>query len=213
MSIEISPAFLVDAATGQQVPAELWHGISSQQLDDWEDHWAPELLAASRRLRASGVDPTRLPQSRHWNWRTKASSFAGSLANPAFSVMCDGMTQGMMIVNTLPKARAAGAQGKHLVYVEFLESAPWNQHGLTDGRPRYSGVGTLLMRAAIECSLAEDFKGRIGLHSLPQSNDWYGRICGMTDFGADPDPAHQNLHYYEMTQEQALAFIAKGVTK
>jgi hypothetical protein len=72
-------------------------------------------------------------------------------------------------------------------------------------------VGSLLVRAAIELSREEGFKGRIGLHSLPQSNAWYANMCGMTDLGADPGYSHQ-LRYFEMTPEQAEAFLAKGNT-
>ena len=52
---------------------------------------------------------------------------------------------------------------------------------------------------------------RIGLHSLPQANGFYANTCGMTDLGADLD--HRGLRYFEMTPEQAQAFIAKGRSK
>ena len=54
-----------------------------------------------------------------------------------------------------------------------------------------------------------EFHGRIGLHSLPQANDFYANTCGMTDLGADRD-YNGGLRYFEMTPEQAQAFIAKG---
>ena len=57
----------------------------------------------------------------------------------------------------------------------------------------------------------EGFKGRIGLHSLPQSNNFYANKVGMTDMGQDEE--YQNLRYFEMTPEQAEAFIEKGRTK
>jgi len=208
VSEDISPAFLLESATGEFAPAELWDRIGERQLADWEDHWTPQLLAASKRLRDAGMDRSQLPQARHWNWRNKAASAAESLANPSFCVMCAGQTQGMMILNTLPRARGLTHRGKHLVYIEYLESEPWNQRSLSIGQPRYHGVGALLMRVAIEFSRQEGFKGRVGLHSLPQSNGWYGSTCGMTDLG--PDRAYQSLRYFEMTTEQADAFIAKG---
>ena len=62
-----------------------------------------------------------------------------------------------------------------------------------------------MIAAAIHLSLAEEFSGRVGLHSLPQADDWYSRGCGMTDLG--PDPAVQNLRYFEMTPEQAAEFL------
>ena len=53
-----------------------------------------------------------------------------------------------------------------------------------------------------------EFHGRIGLHSLPQANGFYANTCGMTDLGTDPD--YGGLRYFEMTPEQARAFVAKG---
>lgn len=60
------------------------------------------------------------------------------------------------------------------------------------------------MTAAIAVSEDEGFKGRLGLHSLPQADDFYRKI-GMTDLGQDA--AYQNLRYFEMTSEQARAFF------
>ena len=54
------------------------------------------------------------------------------------------------------------------------------------------------------------YNGRIGLHSLPQSEEFYLRIQ-MTDFGADEDHNEQ-LRYFEMTEEQARQFKAKEPT-
>lgn len=41
--------------------------------------------------------------------------------------------------------------------------------------PRLRGVGTALVTAAVALSEDEGFKGRIGLHSLPQAEDFYRR--------------------------------------
>ncbi len=59
-----------------------------------------------------------------------------------------------------------------MIYIDYLETAPWNQGGLV-GRPRYGGIGTVMLAAAIRLSLNEGFFGRIGLHSLPQSEEFY----------------------------------------
>jgi len=210
MSVTISPVFLWNVERGCAEPAELWDAITEQQLADWEAEWVPELLKSIQRLRRAGVPRQSWPQSRHWDWRRKTAALTGLLAHPSFSVVCDGVTQGMMIFdNTTKRCRATSQAGKNLVYVEYVENAPWNRKELFDP-PRYRGVGTLFIRAAIEASKEEGFKGRIGLHSLPQADAFYAQTCGMTDFGADPDPAYSPMHYFEMTPEQAEAFIAKG---
>jgi hypothetical protein len=122
--------------------------------------------------------------------------------------VCNGVTQGMMIVDTtMHRCRIEIQKGKDLVYVEYVENAPWNRPELAD-LPRYRGIGSILIRAAIALSIEEEFKGRIGLHALPQSNGFYANTCGMTDLGIDAD--YHDLRYFEMSPEQAEAFIARG---
>ena len=209
MTISVSPAFLFDVARGVAVEAELLDCITESQLADWEGEWVPELLSALQRLRRAQVDRRQWPQSRHWDWRRKTQAMQSLLATPGFCVMCGGITQGMMFVDrAMHRCRLLDQTGQHLVYVEFLENAPWNRKELLFDPPRYRGVGSLLIRAAIELSREEGFKGRIGLHSLPQADNWYAKTCGMTDLGIDQNK--EGLRYFEMTAAQAETFIAKG---
>ena len=211
MTVEVTEVHLLDVASGEPVAAELWDAITEEQLADWEGEWVPELFRAMQRLRRAGVERTHWPQSRHWDWRRKVAVLQGMLANPGFSIVCDGLTQGMMIVDTVKyRGRLDDQRGQHLVYVEFVENAPWNRPELFDP-PRYRGVGSILIRAAVALSEELEFHGRIGLHSLPQANGFYANTCGMTDLGADPD--HEGLRYFEMSPENAQAFIAKGRSK
>ena len=208
MKLEASTVYLYNVARKEPELAELWDVITEKQLDDWEGEWLPELFNAIQRLKHAGVERTRWPQNLHWDWRRKAESIKGILANPGFSIVCDGLTQGMMIVDTAKyRSRIKSQEGQHLVYLEYVESAPWNRGELLTS-PRYRGVGSILIRAAIALSEESEFKGRIGLHSLPQANEFYSNSCGMTDLGTDPN--RQNLHYFEMTPEQARAFVSKG---
>lgn len=209
MTVTVHHVHLFNVERGEPVPAELRDAITEQQIADWENKWRPELLKAIKHLEREGIERRHWPQSRHWDWREKVEALEGrSLANPGFSIVCDGATQGMMIVDTVKKrCRIDSQKGKHLVYVEFVENAPWNRKQLYDP-PRYRGVGSILISAAVTLSEELEFHGRIGLHSLPQANDFYANNCGMTDLGVDPD--YQSLRYFEMTPEQARAFIAKG---
>ena len=208
MTVRVRQVHLLNVERGQPEPAELWDAITEQQLTDWENEWVPELLKAIKRLEREGVERRHWPQSSHWDWRKKVETLRGMLASPGFSIVCDGLTQGMMIVDTVKKrCRISSQKGKPLVYVEFVENAPWNRRKLCDS-PRYRGVGSILIRAAVELSEESEFRGRIGLHSLPQANSFYANTCGMTDLGVDPD--YQGLCYFEMTPEQARAFVAKG---
>lgn len=71
--------------------------------------------------------------------------------------------------------------------------------------PRYGLIGSIFVATAVQLSLSEGFKGRIGLHSLPQAEKFYGERCRMTDLGRDAKK--ENLRYYEMTAEQASDFL------
>jgi hypothetical protein len=209
VNVTKSPVALLNVERQAGEAAELWNAITDQQLADWEALWQPVLRDAIQRLHREKVPLVRWPQSRHWDWRRKAASIRGLLANPAFSVMCGGVTQGLMILETTRRrCRTESEKGKNLVYVEYLENAPWNRKELLFDPPRYRGVGSILVRAAIETSLSEGFKGRIGLHALPQSNDFYANTCRMVDMGADSH--YQDLHYFEMTSEQSEEFIVRG---
>ena len=208
MTTTISRVHLFNVQRGEPEEAELWDAVTERQLADWEGEWVPELFKAMQRLRRARVERRHWPQSRHWDWRKKTETFQGMLAWSGFSIVCDGLTQGMMFVDTtMKRCRIDSQRGKHLVYVEYVENAPWNRKELFDP-PRYRGVGSLLIRAAVALSEDLELHGRIGLHSLPQANGFYANKCGMTDLGADP--GYHDLRYFEMTSEQARTFIAKG---
>ncbi len=66
----------------------------------------------------------------------------------------------------------------------------------------FHSVGTVLLRTAIQASLDKGFDGRIGLHSLPQADSFYGHQ-GMTNLGPDAD--YQNLCYFEISADEAHA--------
>jgi GNAT superfamily N-acetyltransferase len=205
VTVEVSKIFLLDVAAGSAVEAELRDAIEQSQLDDWQTRWRPALQAVIQELASKGVPMDRWPQSWHWDWQRKTVGVQGLLAFRGFSVVALGETQGLAQVDLTKMGREANQRGKPLVYVNYLEVAPWNRSelGVT---PRLRGIGSALIAAAITLSEQEGFKGRIGLHSLPQADEFYRKL-GMTDLGSDP--AYQNLRYFEMTSEQARAFFGK----
>lgn len=204
MTVEVSTIYLLDVATGGSIEAELRDAIEQAQLDDWQTNWQPALLAVLQDLARKGVPMSQWPQSWHWNWAQKTAKVQGLLAFRGFSVVAQGVTQGLTQVDLTKSAREPSQARKPLVYVDYLEVAPWNRPEFGT-KPRLRGVGTALITAAVVLSDEEGFKGRIGLHSLPQADDFYRCRCGMTDLG--PDQNYQNLRYFEMTAEQALAFL------
>jgi len=197
VSADRSRVYLEDRSSRQLVEADLVDSIESNHLDDFEQLW---------RLHP-GV---QREQHRHWDWRGKVAHFSGQLSYQFFVLECGGKTQGMMIVNTMKRCRLPQQANKHLVYVEYLEVAPWNRRSVVSN-PTYKGVGTVLMAAAIQLSIDEGNHGRIGLHALPQADTFYRDVCGMTDLGPDAsyNPQHP-LRYFEMTESQSATFMKGG---
>lgn len=203
MTADVSTIHLLDVATGNGVEAELRDAIEQAQIDDWQTKWQPALLGILQDLARKGVPMSQWPQSWHWNWAQKAARVQGLLAFKGLSVVAQGETQGLVQVDLTKAGREPSQVRKPLVYIDYLEVAPWNrpEFGVA---PRLRGVGTALLTAVVALSEDEGFKGRLGLHSLPQADAFYRKI-GMTDLG--PDSAYQNLRYFEMTAEQARAFL------
>ncbi|AMX98799.1 GNAT family N-acetyltransferase [Mesorhizobium ciceri] len=201
-----SPVFLRDVASGGVVAAELVCGIDVPHLLDWHNAWQPELGAIKATLYKQGVPKSEWPQSGHWRWPDKVEE-GGLLGFETFCVTAAGMTQAMMRVNVATKeSRLEDSAGKPIAYVDYLEVAPWNQP-IVGMQRRFKGAGTILMVAAAALSVDQEFKGRVGLHALPQSEVFY-RDIGMIDLGPDAEVPGK-LHYFEMTAEVAQALIAQ----
>ncbi|HEY6183079.1 MAG TPA: GNAT family N-acetyltransferase [Terriglobales bacterium] len=202
---ERSEVYLKDRQSGQLVEATLLDGLDRAEVEGAEGQWIPFLQEQLQKLKTRGISREKWPEHSHWDWRQKFEATEGLLAYRMFGIECLSQMQGMMLVTTAGKTcRLASQRNKPLVYVHFLAAAPWNLPSIVT-EPRFALVGSVMIAAAIHLSLAEEFSGRIGLHSLPQADDWYSRGCGMTDLG--PDPALQNLRYFEMTPEQAAEFL------
>ena len=116
--------------------------------------------------------------------------------------------QGLMLLRTNECGRLGGQYREPLVYIDNLASAFWNLPNVTES-PRFRGVGYILFGAAVSLSIDKGWEGRVGLHSLPGAEDFYGDVdkCGMTDMQIDA--SHQDLRYFEMSAMQAKAFIKK----
>jgi hypothetical protein len=121
--------------------------------------------------------------------------------------------QGMTIVlPTGHQTRHPERSGAGLVYVEYIAVAPWNYKDLLEKlhrAPYFGKIGKVLLTAAITLSRELGYEGRIGLHSLPQTEDYYALGCGMIDLGLETfqGPGYQyDLRYYEMTARIADQF-------
>lgn len=199
--------WLRDRHSGELVDAVLVDEISEEHLTHWEAYWQPCLYDRVRELHQAEVPRSEWPSTRQWNWDTKSQVFGKLLAYSGFSIVCEGVTQGMMFVNTAQMhSRLPDTLGQELVYIEYVENAPWNRGDVLDA-PRFKGVGSHLVAAAALKSIDEGFNGRVGLHSVPRANGFYNNVCGMTDLGRDS--SYDNLRYFELTAEQAAELIKK----
>lgn len=195
-----SRVYLRKLATGQLVEASLLDEVTNRHLALWKGAWQKAMRAhcAGRVLRDQ-------PEDQHWDWKWKANQWRPMLGYHSFAITCEGELQGLMLAGDLRSARIQAQFGKPIVYVEYLATAPWNRREL-QARPRYSGVGMVMLAAAVETSFELGYRGRIGLHALSRAEAFYRDKCGMTELGRDA--AHQDLMYYEMTDAQAEAFRA-----
>ncbi len=176
-------------------------------LVEAEKEWGPIRLEAFKKLYRAGKD-REIPQHFHWNWGAKSRNLQ-FLAYRCLGIECTGKWQGLLMVKLSGQvARLDPDKGKDLVYIDYLESAPWNLHEMVD-TPLYSGLGSLLMRTAVQISYDEGFHGRIGLHALHQAEDFYRDVCGMQGCGADA--SYQDLPYYEMTRDLAASFTSNSM--
>ncbi|WP_290920259.1 hypothetical protein [Halodesulfovibrio sp.] len=205
MTTESFPICLLHKPTDTIVDAVLQTSIEEAQLEDWRNLWVPAREEGIKRC-VSTKQIECIPQSYRWKWDKKIAYYDGILAKRTFSVVCNDRTEGLMLVTTPAFALEESQKGKPLVYVDFLETAPWNINGFL-GQGEYRGVGSVLLRAAVLLSLQEEYQGRIGLQSLPDAEAFYSRLQ-MRDLGLEH--SKEGLRYFEMTPIEANAFLTRG---
>lgn len=200
-----TPVYLKELASQNDVLAFLIDGITGEQIEASMKDWQPFIAGVIRRFEREKIPHAEWPQHHHWDWNRKYSSTSSLLGIQWLGIERKKRMQGLMMLNKATHvARIGSEKGKPLVYIEYIATAPWNSIEMVK-EPSYGRIGRIFISAAIQISQAEEFKGRIGLHSLPQSEKFYSLICGMTDLGADH--TNENLRYFEMTPAQAKKFL------
>lgn len=200
---------IIDCQSGDLVGAEIFDEVTLAHFIETQADWRPIVLAAARALSQQPNQATLIPRHFHWDWTRKEAELK-LLAVKFYGIAHEGKLQGMMKVETVAHTcRLPEQQGKPLVYIDYLESAPWNISKLMAAlgqQQRFRAVGSRLLEAAVLLSIEEGFHGRMALHSLPGSEGFYVNGCGTTPVGRDPHK--ENLLWCEFTPEQAERYLS-----
>ncbi|MFM9966341.1 MAG: GNAT family N-acetyltransferase [Planctomycetaceae bacterium] len=185
---------LLETATGKIQSAILHQGIHERHIVDVEQLWQPACGLLDRWSAGKHVE-----ESSHWDWRKKVRSVRRNSRQDSFAIEFGELTQGLMIVTSGKRSRIEVGEKRELIYVDYVEVAPWNRNGWKPQR-LFASIGSVFVRVAIDFSFDRGFEGRIGLHSLPQADGFYRRM-GLLDLGPDTD--YDDLRYFEMTSTRA----------
>ena len=196
--MRLETVYLKHVPTNQLVEAELHVELTDEIIVQWKELWCPAMQEICQ-----GRLPGQKPEDSHWDWQHKIEISRKFLMYQSYSIMCGGKLQGLMITSDAWTARHKCHVSKPAVYIPFLATAPWNR--VESVSVQYRGVGTVFLAVAIKQSISTGFRGRIALHALPEAEVFY-RKQGLSELDRDPD--HQNLMYFEMTEEGAKRFIA-----
>jgi len=187
---------IVRRSDGTTVDAELLSNLDANDLLLVERQWEASRHAVHQKLLASGVAKKEWPQSLHWNWSLKSGQLK-QLAIRGFGITTEGIWQAVCLTDCVSyTCKALGNLGKPLVYLDYIEVALWNWTISKIGQTaRFGACGPILFDRIVQLSREEGFKGRVGLHALPQAEQFYREKCGMTPLGKDA--SKQGLMYFE----------------
>lgn len=200
--------------------AKIHCGLPSEMRASYLHHWLQSYIDLSK---AREVYPDLPDFDLSWNWSKKLggpknwSDRVGDIIKwpqeilPLMCIECNGVNQGMMMLNTeTHTSRVPGNEREGLIYVEYLEAAPWNNRGITNeyyicSQTSLRGVGSALLLEAIKYSRDMGYRGRVGLHALPWCTQFYEIKFTMINMGPDEKKSH--LHYYELPTEAAAKLL------
>ena len=200
---------LIRRGDNTAVDAKLLEGMKPQDLVVVERDWGPERSTVMQELLEASVPRRDWPQSLHWDWSKKAPELK-LLESTGVGITIESRWQGVMLTKTASHvAMLDEDKGRPLVYIDYLEVAPWNWRIPELGREgMFRGVGSVLFWNAVKQSKEEGFHGRVGLHALPQAESFYEKAFCMVPLGRDPNK--QNLLYFELSRQEAESLLDDG---
>ncbi|MBI1333807.1 MAG: hypothetical protein GC165_13115 [Armatimonadetes bacterium] len=196
---------LRDGVTLEPVEAELLSPVSSEDLVEAESKWVPRLRDVYTEMVALGQI------ERVYVWQSRWKSKDALLNDPNYLIIgirASNQVQGL--AKLIVKGHASKVDGNlPIVYIDFVESAPWNVKRYMDAigqNQRFKDTGLELLKAAIRHSVDIGCQGRVGLHSLVESEGFY-RCAGMTEHGKDGNK--NGLVYFEFATAEAMTLIGE----
>lgn len=216
MSSSLATFDLLNHETGEVRCLDLLEGLTRQHLAFVSNEWSPRLKASrDRAVIAFGALPEKKRNEQmwqemqgvfgapdaHWDWDKKSQTMMGSV-HRMLGLVDGDLVEALMRLDLSKPSRLQVASFTPIVYVDYLAVAPWNRRQIQP-KPRFTGLGTLLLGVAVTLSMEEGMEGRCGLHSLLQSESFYER-AGMQDFGLD---GVEQLKYFEFSPDAAKKFL------
>ncbi len=196
---------LRDGVTLDSVDAELLSPVNTEDLVEAESKWLPKLRDVYTEMIAQGQ------LDRVYAWQSRWKSKDEILNDPNYLVIgvkASNQIQGL--AKLIVKGHSSKVDGvSPIVYLDFVESAPWNVKrymNILGQNPRFKDAGLELLKATVRHSQAIGCEGRVGLHSLPESEDFY-RYAGMFEHGKDANKG--DLVYFEFAEAKAMNFIGE----
>lgn len=186
---------------------ELRHAVDANLMPMTDEHvaklnatWVPEF----HRRQESGV---RDQDFLMWETGVKYMDLLTRRINVnTYVVVRSSNVQGVLVLAKTPETSRLH-ENEHVLIVHYLATAPWNRRGRVSSG-RYRGTGTVLLGHAVLDSMAAGCLGRLGLHSLTDSDDYY-RAMGFDDLGLNP--AERGLRYFELSVSDAARLLCATI--
>lgn len=175
---------------------QLVYSPDGYSVFQWQEHWKD--FAYEHDVPASESD--------HWDWLGK-SLFPGHVGHDVEFLIVAAADRGGDRCHGLMKLvwpkESRLAPGRSVLYVDYLEIAPWNR---SDCPVReVTGLGTALIAHSVVLSAELGFEGRLALASLPQAKMFYAGL-GMAECGFGSGRDHK-LPYFEFDIAGAQRFL------
>jgi hypothetical protein len=159
---------------------------SAEDFAAWEDTWLPTLLGQ---------------YSASWPWEAEIAASIQQPGRLALAISGESLEALMSL-----SVRPAREQIMDVLYVEYVQAAPWNERSAGVAR-RFARLGALLMAVAAQLSQEEGLQGRIALHSKREVEGFYNGLR-LRSYG--PDPQEDNFVYFEGNEQWANEFLRRG---